>query len=64
MRVPILACLDDPMPTDGTCVSQAWIEQPFLLPPFDIGSAEQVAGAALFAFAAVMAIKLVAKKTQ
>ena len=63
-HVPILACLDDPVPTDGSCVQQVWIEQPSLLPPLSISDAESIAYAFLGALVAVMVIKVVAKKTQ
>lgn len=62
--VPILACLDDPLPTDGSCVEQAWIEQPSMLPPLSIADAQQISYAFLGALVAVMVVKVVAKKTQ
>lgn len=52
------------MPTDGTCVQQAWMEAPSLLPPLPIEDAQQIAYAALAAFVAVMVVKIIAKKTQ
>jgi hypothetical protein len=60
----VLACLDEPMPTDGTCVNQHWVEQPSLLPPLSIADAQSIAFTFLGALVAVMGVKLIGRKTQ
>jgi hypothetical protein len=57
----VLACLDDPLPTDGTCTTQQWVQEPSLLPPLSIADAESIAYTLLVALASVMAIKLLRK---
>lgn len=63
-RFPVLTCLDDPLPSDGSCVNALWVEQPSLLPPLSISAAQDIAFAFLGALAAVMIVKIVARKTQ
>lgn len=63
-QFPVLTCLDNPLPSDGSCVSAMWVEQPSMLPPLSIGDAEQIGYALLGALVAVMVVKIVAKKTQ
>lgn len=63
-QFPVLSCLDDPLPSDGTCASAVWVEQPSMLPPLSISDAQEIGWALLSALAAVMVVKIVAKKTQ
>jgi hypothetical protein len=50
-------------PTD-TCATQAWVEQPSMLPPLTVAEARDIGQAALIAFACVMAVKVAFKKSQ
>lgn len=60
----IRACLDETPAGDGSCAVEAWVEQPSLLPPLPIQDALDICASLLLALASVMAIKIVAKKTQ
>ena len=59
-----LVCLDDPMPTDGTCVQQAWVDQPQLLPLLSVADANAIAVKFLWALASIMAAKIAFRKPQ
>lgn len=59
----ILACVDYDEAT-STCITEAWVEQPALLPPMTTAEATEIAAVALLAFAAVMAVKVAFRKSQ
>ena len=60
-RVLVCTAYDE---STGTCSVQAWVEQPQWPPPLSVADAIAIAQAFLLAYAAVMAVKLVARKAQ
>lgn len=60
----ILVCLDPVPASDGSCAESAWLEQPSLLPPMTVEEANDIAAAALMAFAVVMVVKVAFRKSQ
>lgn len=57
----VLVCLDEVPAPAGACVQEAWMEQPGLLPPLSIESAQAISISALLAWATVAAALLVRK---
>lgn len=56
----VLACLDYPMPTDGSCVQQAWVEQASIA---DFLPTHEQANAVGFAFFAALITVAFVKRT-
>jgi hypothetical protein len=60
----VLVCLDPVPASDGSCAESAWLEQQSVLPPLTVEEGKDIAGAALLAFAVVMAVKVALRKSQ
>lgn len=60
-----LVCLDDPMPTDGSCVSQAWVDfAPSFFTGWTLADVAPVVGALLTAWAVALLFRVLHRWAQ
>ncbi len=57
----VLTCMDEVPAQDGSCTTQAWVEQPAVVEPLSLADAQLIGQSALIAWVTVAAVLLIKK---